>query len=210
MNNFKDGGFKKKRKEFGGRPKFGGGGFGNNRRPGGGFGGGGRGGNSGGEKELFSATCSACHKNCDVPFRPNGEKPVFCSACFNKKNSDGPREQRGGDRNEYREQRSDRRDSSEYSRPAREQRPVHNDAPRAPQMNGLEDLKRQLTTIEARLNRILDLINPPMPAVKAVTAKVAPTEAAAEILPKKVRKPKTVKVKAATPKKVATKAKKTK
>ncbi len=36
-------------------------------------------------------------------------------------------------------------------------------------------IKRQLTVIEARLNRILDIINPPLPAVKAVVAE-APVE----------------------------------
>src|SRR3989344_4612431 len=34
-------------------------------------------------KEKFDATCSHCGKSCQVPFRPNGKKPVFCSACFN-------------------------------------------------------------------------------------------------------------------------------
>jgi len=32
--------------------------------------------------ETFKATCSKCHKSCDVPFRPNGKKPVFCRDCF--------------------------------------------------------------------------------------------------------------------------------
>ena len=34
-------------------------------------------------KEKFDAICSHCGKSCQVPFRPNGKKPVFCSACFN-------------------------------------------------------------------------------------------------------------------------------
>ncbi len=34
------------------------------------------------EKRLFKAECAKCHSECEVPFRPNGEKPVYCRACF--------------------------------------------------------------------------------------------------------------------------------
>lgn len=34
------------------------------------------------EKPKFDAICSDCGKPCQVPFRPNGEKPVLCSECF--------------------------------------------------------------------------------------------------------------------------------
>ncbi len=32
--------------------------------------------------EMFKAVCSRCGKDCEVPFRPSGDKPVFCSNCF--------------------------------------------------------------------------------------------------------------------------------
>ncbi|MFA4942052.1 MAG: CxxC-x17-CxxC domain-containing protein [Patescibacteria group bacterium] len=38
----------------------------------------------GGDKQMFQATCDKCHKECEVPFRPTGDKPVFCSDCFGK------------------------------------------------------------------------------------------------------------------------------
>ena len=44
--------------------------------------GGGGGFRSGGAREMFSATCGACGKECQVPFQPSGEKPVYCSDCF--------------------------------------------------------------------------------------------------------------------------------
>jgi CxxC-x17-CxxC domain-containing protein len=25
-----------------------------------------------------------CHRACEVPFYPNGSKPIFCSTCFDK------------------------------------------------------------------------------------------------------------------------------
>jgi CxxC-x17-CxxC domain-containing protein len=32
--------------------------------------------------QLFDAICSNCGKKCQVPFRPNGTKPVYCKNCF--------------------------------------------------------------------------------------------------------------------------------
>ena len=57
----------------------------------GGYGGGGGGGGGyrdRGPREMFSATCSSCGKEAQVPFRPTSGKPVYCSDCF--------RSQRGG------------------------------------------------------------------------------------------------------------------
>jgi CxxC-x17-CxxC domain-containing protein len=56
---------------------------------GGSYGGGGGGGyRDRGPREMFSATCSSCGKEAQVPFRPTSGKPVYCSDCF--------RSQRGG------------------------------------------------------------------------------------------------------------------
>jgi len=60
-------------------------GFGGRDR--GGFGGRDRGGFGGRDnfserKEMHQAVCSDCGNNCEVPFRPSGSKPVFCSDCF--------------------------------------------------------------------------------------------------------------------------------
>ncbi|MFA6421548.1 MAG: CxxC-x17-CxxC domain-containing protein [Patescibacteria group bacterium] len=51
------------RRDFGGNR---GGGFGGNRGP----------------AEMHDAVCDSCGKQCQVPFRPNGSKPVYCSDCF--------------------------------------------------------------------------------------------------------------------------------
>lgn len=40
------------------------------------------GGRDGERTELHRATCSKCGNECQVPFRPNGKKPLFCSTCF--------------------------------------------------------------------------------------------------------------------------------
>ncbi len=35
-----------------------------------------------GRPEMHKAVCSKCRKDCEVPFRPTGSKPVFCRDCF--------------------------------------------------------------------------------------------------------------------------------
>ncbi|MEK6856206.1 MAG: CxxC-x17-CxxC domain-containing protein [Nanoarchaeota archaeon] len=40
-----------------------------------------------GPVEMHDATCSKCGNPCKIPFRPTGERPVFCSACFEDKGS---------------------------------------------------------------------------------------------------------------------------
>jgi len=34
------------------------------------------------EKRMYRAVCAECGRDCEVPFKPNGERPVFCSSCF--------------------------------------------------------------------------------------------------------------------------------
>ena len=43
------------------------------------------GGGSRGPREMFSATCSSCGKEAQVPFQPSGDKPVYCSDCFQQR-----------------------------------------------------------------------------------------------------------------------------
>ena len=37
-----------------------------------------------GDREMYKATCGDCGKQCQVPFEPRGDKPVYCSECFQK------------------------------------------------------------------------------------------------------------------------------
>jgi len=43
---------------------------------------GGRGGFNRGPREMHKATCGDCGKDCEVPFEPKQDKPVYCSECF--------------------------------------------------------------------------------------------------------------------------------
>ena len=56
--------------------------------------GGGRGGSSGGRggggfrptgpREMHKATCADCKQETEVPFKPSGDRPVYCRECFQK------------------------------------------------------------------------------------------------------------------------------
>lgn len=48
------------------------------------------------DRQMYKATCADCGKFCEVPFRPSGGKPVYCSNCFKKDSSPRSDERRGG------------------------------------------------------------------------------------------------------------------
>ncbi|MCC6383270.1 MAG: zinc-ribbon domain containing protein [Dehalococcoidia bacterium] len=58
----------------------------------GGGGGGGGGGGFRSDRELYSVTCASCGKDAKVPFQPRGDRPVYCSDCFQPQ----PRSSGGG------------------------------------------------------------------------------------------------------------------
>ena len=39
------------------------------------------------QREMHDATCAACGVETQVPFRPSGDRPVYCRDCFSKNNS---------------------------------------------------------------------------------------------------------------------------
>lgn len=44
--------------------------------------GGGYGARGGGERQMYPAVCAQCGKQTEVPFQPSGDRPVYCSDCF--------------------------------------------------------------------------------------------------------------------------------
>jgi CxxC-x17-CxxC domain-containing protein len=42
------------------------------------------------ERVLHKAVCADCKKSCEVPFKPSGERPVYCKDCFSKRKARGP------------------------------------------------------------------------------------------------------------------------
>ena len=43
-------------------------------------------------RQLFDVTCSSCGNKAQVPFKPSGDRPVYCRDCYMQQRND----QRGG------------------------------------------------------------------------------------------------------------------
>jgi len=83
--------------------------------------------------EMHHAVCDQCGKNCKVPFKPSGDKPIYCSDCFDKKG--GGRDDRSGER------------GSNRPRP-------HHVSPSDPNISRLVE---KIDTLNSKLNQIIDL-----------------------------------------------------
>ena len=62
---------------------------------------------------LYDAVCDECGKDCQVPFKPSGDKPIYCSDCFEKK---GGRASSKSGRRDSRQRSFGGRDSRRSSR----------------------------------------------------------------------------------------------
>lgn len=59
------------------------------------------GGRDGDRPATYKAICSECGASCELPFKPTGDRPVFCSNCFGKQGGGGGRPNKlGGERRE--------------------------------------------------------------------------------------------------------------
>ncbi len=50
------------------------------------------------ERVLHKVICAECKKECEVPFRPSGGRPVYCKDCFSKRKGGGPFKERSDNR----------------------------------------------------------------------------------------------------------------
>lgn len=140
-------------KDFKQNNKFGGGNRGGDR---GGFKGGGNFGKRdfGSQREMFDAVCAKCNKPCQVPFRPNGERPVYCRDCFGDNKPDRPQGQSNfSSRNDF---------------PRRE---FNTPSVSKPSDAAHVDIKRQLEAINAKLDKLIQKIEGPQK--QAVTVSTA-------------------------------------
>ena len=102
-----------------------------------------------GEREMFKATCAKCGRPCEVPFRPSGDRPVYCKDCFQAM---GPQDR--GDRVPSNFQKRDNAPRQDFS-----PRPFRG----APQQGSgedkrLDDLKIQLATVVSKLDKLLNIL----------------------------------------------------
>jgi CxxC-x17-CxxC domain-containing protein len=90
-------------------------------------------------REMHKATCSQCHNPCEVPFVPNGKKPVYCSNCFVKDGEDASRRDTYP-RKEFAPREAFKRDA----------------APRDDR--GMDELKQQLKAVNDKLDRLVRIV----------------------------------------------------
>ena len=58
----------------------------------------------GGRPTMHQATCDKCGASCEVPFRPSGDKPIFCNNCFDRKGGRDDRPRRADNNQQLKEQ----------------------------------------------------------------------------------------------------------
>ncbi len=124
---------------------------GGGNRGGGGFRGGNRGGrpsygdNRGGDRRevtMHKAVCDECQKDCQVPFRPSSDKPIYCNDCFSNKREDQPRRDYGNDRGPRKDFSNRSNRGASFSKPVPAQ----------------DDLKNQFRELNVKLDRLLSAI----------------------------------------------------
>ncbi|MDO8662887.1 MAG: hypothetical protein Q7K98_06690 [Candidatus Omnitrophota bacterium] len=71
------------------------------------------------ERSFTKAICAECNTECEVPFKPTGDRPIYCKDCFSKRKEGGSV---GGERGSFKPKfdRSPREDS----RPAGRKKPI--------------------------------------------------------------------------------------
>lgn len=143
-------------------------------------------------KQMFKAVCAECGNECEVPFKPSGDRPVLCSLCF--KNS-GRGEERRDDRREERGSFDRPRDDKKmfdatcaecgqhcqvpfqpkpgrdifcsdcFGRDDKRERsfaPAHNQAPAS------ANLEKNFEKLHAKLDRLIALLTPNAPVAEVV------------------------------------------
>ncbi|HEY9583141.1 MAG TPA: CxxC-x17-CxxC domain-containing protein [Candidatus Paceibacterota bacterium] len=164
----------------------------------GGFGGGDRGNRGGsdggrdfGRPTLFDATCGDCGKETKVPFRPTGERPVFCRDCFAKHGGGQERGRQAGARNGFEKFRKpDRPDNFAPRQQTRSQSQGMQSvgvSSTGNERNNNNELKAQIEQMNSKLERLIASVE------KLVAPKL--TEVKTLVAPKKVNKKSTKKTK---------------
>lgn len=72
------------------------------------------------ERQMFKVVCADCGNECEVPFKPSGDRPVYCRECFSTRKNSSPfseRRDEGGRRAEHRrEERHEHKHRDENAR----------------------------------------------------------------------------------------------
>ena len=113
--------------------------------------------------QMFSAVCSECNRTCEVPFRPTGDRPVFCNDCFSNKRGSS----QGG---------HPRRDASPARGfPQRDFTQLTPSSKPPTEDKRINELKQQLDAVNKKLDTVIEMMKvvPVAEAAKAVPTKKA-------------------------------------
>jgi len=112
------------------------------------------------DRPMHKTICSKCSKECEVPFIPTGNRPVFCRDCFQNNRASGPI----------------RFDNNYPRRSNFEDRGSPINSPVQPQYG------EQLGVLNAKLDKILRILEP------KIATTIVPTETPKTPKPKKAAK----------------------
>jgi len=169
--------------------------------------------------QMYDAVCSDCGKNCEVPFKPSSDKPIYCSRCFATRNGSDRSEGENRERPRFQEKRMfnticDKCGKRfEISFKPTGDRPVYcNDcfdkggSNRGSERNS-NQYKEQFEELNAKLDKIIKLLTP---VKKEKSDLIALEEEIVEKKKAKTRKPKKTIEKKSIGKKTVSKKKKEK
>ena len=127
------------------------------------------------ERRMFPAVCAQCNRDCQVPFQPDGSKPILCSNCYGKS--------QGGFENKRPSYNNDRRPTL-YDRNPQPKVFEQNPKQVSNQTNEL------LVSINAKLEKILNLMSGTVSPKAPKEIKEILSDLPEAVAPKKVTKKK--------------------
>ncbi len=98
---------------------------------------------------MHSAICASCKKTCEVPFRPNGDKPVYCRDCF------AGRAAMGGERSG---RKDFRKESGQFNQNDNKFTSRQNFNSNQSDKPMIEDLKKQIDSMNVKLDKLTNTI----------------------------------------------------
>ncbi|MFH1776403.1 MAG: CxxC-x17-CxxC domain-containing protein [Candidatus Omnitrophota bacterium] len=86
----------------------------------------GRQGNGSRERTYTRVICADCNKECEIPFKPSGDRPVYCKECFSKRKTgnlfNADRDNRTEARDFPREHRSNKMQAEKRQKPVKKKK----------------------------------------------------------------------------------------
>jgi len=78
------------------------------------------------ERTFTRVICADCSKECEVPFKPSADRPVYCKDCFSKRKGGGQfnanRDNRPAERDFSPKRHSDKRQTEKRQKPAKKKK----------------------------------------------------------------------------------------